>query len=68
MDCPHSGISTRGAGGGANFDSSVPPSRFTVKFKEGNVTVKVIQGSSGGGTGKVSCKKKGSQCLEVTVS
>lgn len=42
--------------------------KFTVKFKEGNVTVKVIQGSSGGGTGKLSCKKKGSQSLEVTVS
>ncbi|XP_055973567.1 unconventional myosin-Ia [Sorex fumeus] len=41
---------------------------FTVRFKEGRVTVKVIQGSSGGGTGKLSCKKKGSQCLEVTVS
>ncbi|XP_005680371.2 PREDICTED: unconventional myosin-Ia [Capra hircus] len=40
---------------------------FSVKFKEGSLTVKVIQGPGGGGTGKLSCKKKGSRCLEVTV-
>ncbi|XP_020734070.2 unconventional myosin-Ia [Odocoileus virginianus] len=40
---------------------------FAVKFKEGSLTVKVVQGPGGGGTGKLSCKKKGSRCLEVTV-
>ncbi|XP_047642934.1 unconventional myosin-Ia isoform X1 [Phacochoerus africanus] len=40
---------------------------FSVKFKEGSVAVKVIQGSQGGGKSKLSCKKKGSRCLEVTV-
>ena len=38
-----------------------------MKFKEGSLTVKVIQGPGGGGTGKLSFKKKGSRCLEVTV-
>lgn len=45
----------------------VSPSRFSVKFKEGNVTVKVTQGPRGNGNGKLSCKKKGSHGLEVTV-
>uniref|UniRef100_A0A8B9WIV0 Unconventional myosin-Ia n=1 Tax=Bos mutus grunniens TaxID=30521 RepID=A0A8B9WIV0_BOSMU len=40
---------------------------FSVKFKEGSLTVKVIQGPGRGGTGKLSFKKKGSRCLEVTV-
>ncbi|XP_027625441.1 unconventional myosin-Ia [Tupaia chinensis] len=40
---------------------------FSVKFKEGTVAVKVIQGPGGGGDSKLSCKKKGSSCLEVTV-
>ncbi|XP_036157736.1 unconventional myosin-Ia [Myotis myotis] len=41
--------------------------QFSVKFKESNVTVKVTQGSGGNGNGKLSCKKKGSHGLEVTV-
>ncbi|KAM5254323.1 unconventional myosin-Ia isoform 2-T3 [Hipposideros larvatus] len=39
--------------------------QFSMKFKESSVTVKVIQ--RGDGNGKLSCKKKGSRCLEVTV-
>ncbi|XP_054574915.1 unconventional myosin-Ia [Eptesicus fuscus] len=41
--------------------------QFSVRFKESNVTVKVIQGPTGNGNGKLSCKKKGSHGLEVTV-
>ncbi|XP_012509789.1 PREDICTED: unconventional myosin-Ia isoform X2 [Propithecus coquereli] len=41
--------------------------QFLVRFKEGSVTVKVIQGPRGDGNSKLSCKKKGSHCLEVTV-
>ncbi|XP_070266044.1 LOW QUALITY PROTEIN: unconventional myosin-Ia [Myotis yumanensis] len=41
--------------------------QFSVKFKESNVTVKVTQGPRGNGSGKLSCKKKGSHGLEVTV-
>ncbi|XP_006757419.1 PREDICTED: unconventional myosin-Ia [Myotis davidii] len=41
--------------------------QFSVKFKESNVTVKVTQGPRGNGNGKLSCKKKGSHGLEVTV-
>ncbi|XP_075408916.1 unconventional myosin-Ia [Tenrec ecaudatus] len=42
--------------------------KFSVKFKESSVAVKVIQGPGGGsGEGKLSCKKKGSRNLEVTV-
>ncbi|XP_059260907.1 unconventional myosin-Ia [Mustela nigripes] len=40
---------------------------FSVRFKESSVTVKVIQGPEGGRNGKLSCKKKGSRGLEVTV-
>ncbi|XP_060020737.1 unconventional myosin-Ia [Lagenorhynchus albirostris] len=40
---------------------------FSVRFKESSLAVKVIQGPGGGGNGKLSCKKKGSRCLEVTV-
>nr|XP_010944583.1 unconventional myosin-Ia [Camelus bactrianus]XP_045366080.1 unconventional myosin-Ia [Camelus bactrianus] len=40
---------------------------FSVRFKESSVAVKVIQGPGGGGKRKLSCKKKGSHCLEVTV-
>ncbi|XP_010944583.2 unconventional myosin-Ia [Camelus bactrianus] len=40
---------------------------FSVRFKESSVAVKVIQGPGGGGKRKLSCKKKGSRCLEVTV-
>lgn len=46
---------------------SIPPSRFSVRFKESSVAVKVIQGPKGGENGKLSCKKKGSHGLEVTV-
>lgn len=42
-------------------------SRFSVRFKESSVSVKVIQGPRGGENGKLSCKKKGSHGLEVTV-
>ncbi|XP_036312507.1 unconventional myosin-Ia isoform X1 [Pipistrellus kuhlii] len=41
--------------------------QFSLRFKEGNVTVKVIQGPAGNASGKLSCKKKGSHGLEVTV-
>ncbi|XP_034499502.1 unconventional myosin-Ia isoform X2 [Ailuropoda melanoleuca] len=40
---------------------------FSLRFKESSVAVKVIQGPEGGRNGKLSCKKKGSRCLEVTV-
>ncbi|XP_004401757.1 PREDICTED: unconventional myosin-Ia [Odobenus rosmarus divergens] len=40
---------------------------FSVRFKESSVAVKVIQGPEGGRNGKLSCKKKGSRGLEVTV-
>lgn len=42
-------------------------SRFSVRFKESNVAVKVVQGSGSGGKSKLICKKKGNHCLEVTV-
>ncbi|XP_072511199.1 unconventional myosin-Ia isoform X2 [Notamacropus eugenii] len=38
---------------------------FTVKFKEGNMTVKVIQSPKKAGN-KITCKKKGSNHLEVS--
>ncbi|XP_057558147.1 unconventional myosin-Ia [Hippopotamus amphibius kiboko] len=40
---------------------------FSVRFKESSLAVKVIQGPGGGGNGKLSFKKRGSRCLEVTV-
>lgn len=40
---------------------------FSVRFKESSVAVKVVQGPGGGEDGKLSCKKKGSRRLEVTV-
>ncbi|XP_022378794.1 unconventional myosin-Ia [Enhydra lutris kenyoni] len=40
---------------------------FSVRLKESSVTIKVIQGPEGGRNGKLSCKKKGSRGLEVTV-
>lgn len=41
--------------------------KFSVRFKEGSVAVKVIQGPEGGGNRKLICKKKGSNAMEVTV-
>ncbi|XP_045685202.1 unconventional myosin-Ia [Phyllostomus hastatus] len=41
--------------------------QFSVRFKESDVTVKVIQGPQSHEKGKLSCKKKGSRGLEVTV-
>ncbi|XP_066225554.1 unconventional myosin-Ia [Saccopteryx leptura] len=41
--------------------------QFSVRFKESNVVVKVIQGPTGNGNGKLSFKKKGSHSLEVTL-
>nr|XP_023423463.1 unconventional myosin-Ia [Cavia porcellus] len=41
--------------------------KFSVRFKESNVAVKVVQGSGSGGKSKLICKKKGNHCLEVTV-
>ncbi|XP_006859522.1 PREDICTED: unconventional myosin-Ia [Chrysochloris asiatica] len=41
--------------------------KFSVRFKQSSVAVKVTQGPAGGGNGKISCKKKGSHNLEVTV-
>ncbi|XP_055103717.1 unconventional myosin-Ia [Symphalangus syndactylus] len=41
--------------------------KFSVRFKENSVAVKVIQGPAGGDNSKLRCKKKGSHCLEVTV-
>ncbi|ERE90602.1 myosin-Ia [Cricetulus griseus] len=40
---------------------------FSVKFKESNVAVKVVQGPGGSGNSKLVCKKKGSHSMEVTV-
>ncbi|XP_008001917.2 unconventional myosin-Ia [Chlorocebus sabaeus] len=41
--------------------------KFSMRFKENSVAVKVIQGPVGGDNSKLHCKKKGSRCLEVTV-
>ncbi|XP_039079056.1 unconventional myosin-Ia [Hyaena hyaena] len=41
--------------------------KFSVRFKESSVAVKVIEGPEGGKDDKLRCKKKGSRCLEVTV-
>lgn len=41
--------------------------KFSVRFKEGNVAVKVTQGPQGSGNRKLTCKKKGSSSMEVTV-
>ncbi|KAM5287800.1 unconventional myosin-Ia [Ctenodactylus gundi] len=41
--------------------------KFSVKFKDSSVAVKVIQSTGDRGNGKLICKKKGSHCLEVTV-
>lgn len=43
------------------------PSSFSVRFKESSVAVKVTQGPERGRNGKLSCKKTGSRCLDVTV-
>uniref|UniRef100_A0A452UU87 Unconventional myosin-Ia n=1 Tax=Ursus maritimus TaxID=29073 RepID=A0A452UU87_URSMA len=40
---------------------------FSVRFKESSVAVKVTQGPERGRNGKLSCKKTGSRCLDVTV-
>ncbi|MBZ3882865.1 Unconventional myosin-Ia [Sciurus carolinensis] len=40
---------------------------FSVRFKESSVAIKVIQGPGHGEKSKFICKKKGSNCLEVTV-
>lgn len=58
------GIKDRGTSLGFSVSS---PSRFSVRFKEGSVAVKVIQGPEGGGNRKLICKKKGSNAMEVTV-
>ncbi|KAM5333548.1 unconventional myosin-Ia [Glossophaga mutica] len=42
--------------------------QFSVRFKQNDVTVNVIQGPQSDEKGKLSCKKKGSHSLEVTVS
>ncbi|KAM6155005.1 unconventional myosin-Ia [Erethizon dorsatum] len=41
--------------------------KFSVRFKESSVAVKVVQGPGSGGNSKLIFKKKGSHCLEVTV-
>ncbi|XP_032145998.1 unconventional myosin-Ia isoform X2 [Sapajus apella] len=41
--------------------------KFSVRFKENSVAVRVIQGPAGGDNSKLRCKKKGSHSLEVTV-
>uniref|UniRef100_A0A5F8ANZ3 Unconventional myosin-Ia n=1 Tax=Macaca mulatta TaxID=9544 RepID=A0A5F8ANZ3_MACMU len=38
--------------------------KFSMRFKENSVAVKVIQGPVGGDNSKLHCKKKGSRCLE----
>lgn len=54
--------------GGPSFIFSVSsPSRFSVKFKDSSVAVKVIQGPQGAGNSKLTFKKKGSHAMEVTV-
>lgn len=41
--------------------------KFSVRFKEGSVAVKVTQGPQGSGNRKLTCKKKGSSSMEVTL-
>ncbi|XP_055468036.1 unconventional myosin-Ia [Psammomys obesus] len=41
--------------------------KFSVRFKNSSVAVKVIQGPGGNGNSKLICKKKGSHSMEVTV-
>ncbi|XP_031206142.1 unconventional myosin-Ia [Mastomys coucha] len=41
--------------------------KFSVRFKEGSVAVRVIQGPEGNGNRKLTCKKKGSHSMEVIV-
>ncbi|KAL1775257.1 unconventional myosin-Ia [Sigmodon hispidus] len=41
--------------------------KFSVRFKDGSVAVKVIQGPGSSGNSKLTCKKKGSNSMEVTV-
>uniref|UniRef100_A0A8C6QRY9 Unconventional myosin-Ia n=1 Tax=Nannospalax galili TaxID=1026970 RepID=A0A8C6QRY9_NANGA len=41
--------------------------KFSVRFKDGSMAVKVIQGPEGKGNHKLICKKKGSHSMEVTV-
>lgn len=41
--------------------------KFSVRFKEGSVAVKVTQGPQGSGNRRLTCKKKGSSSMEVTV-
>ncbi|KAK7810753.1 hypothetical protein U0070_027481 [Myodes glareolus] len=41
--------------------------KFSVKFKDSSVAVKVIQGPQGAGNSKLTFKKKGSHSMEVTV-
>lgn len=43
--------------------------KFSVRFKEGSVAVRVVQGPAGSGSGnrKLTCKKRGSDTMEVTV-
>lgn len=38
-----------------------------MRFKDGSVAVKVIQGPEGSRNGKLICKKKGSHSMEVIV-
>lgn len=55
-------------GRGPSFIFSVSsPSRFSVRFKDSSVAVKVIQGPEGAGNSKLTFKKKGSHAMEVTV-
>lgn len=58
------GVQDRAASLGLSVSS---PSRFSVRFKEGSVAVKVIQGPQGKQNGRLICKKKGSNSMEVTV-
>lgn len=54
--------------GGTSLGFSVSSlSRFSVRFKEGSVAVRVIQGPEGSGNRKLTCKKKGSHSMEVIV-
>ncbi|KAK2101982.1 Unconventional myosin-Ia [Saguinus oedipus] len=41
--------------------------KFSMRFKEKSVAVRIVQGPAGGANSKLRCKKKGSHSLEVTV-
>lgn len=61
---PESGIEDGGTSLGFSASS---PLRFSVRFKEGTLAVRVIPGPEGSENRKLICRKKGSNSMEVTV-